>query len=143
LQLREEGLAAHNVGLMDQFQRLDVWLDVACLFKTRSEAQKACSGGKVDVNGVTAKPHRNVRAGDSIVISRPFGRKQTVTVRSLADQHVPKADARTLYEDTTPPLAPEEIALRRLERQWRASSRPVRTPNKRERRALRKLKEQD
>jgi len=29
--------------------RLDVWLDVACLFKTRSEAKKACAGGKVDV----------------------------------------------------------------------------------------------
>ena len=29
--------------------RLDVWLDVACLFRTRSEAQKACRNGKVDV----------------------------------------------------------------------------------------------
>jgi hypothetical protein len=48
-----------------------------------------------------------------------------------------------LYEDTTPPLTAEEMALRRLERQWRASTRPVRTPNKRERRALRKLKERD
>ena len=31
--------------------RLDIWLDVACLFKTRSEAQKACKLGKVTVNG--------------------------------------------------------------------------------------------
>ena len=31
--------------------RLDVWLDVACLFKTRSAAQKACTSGKIDVNG--------------------------------------------------------------------------------------------
>ena len=29
--------------------RLDQWLDIACLFRTRSEAQKACKGGKVDV----------------------------------------------------------------------------------------------
>ena len=126
---------------MSQFQRLDVWLDVACLFKTRSEAQKACSGGKVDVNGATAKPHRNIRPGDAIVISRPFGRKQTLMVRALAERHVPKAQARTLYEDTTPLPPPEEVELRRLERQWRASSRPTHTPNKRERRALRKLKE--
>ena len=28
--------------------RLDVWLDVACVFRTRSEAQKACRGGKVE-----------------------------------------------------------------------------------------------
>jgi ribosome-associated heat shock protein Hsp15 len=126
---------------MSQFQRLDVWLDIACLFKTRSEAQRACSGGKVNVNGTTAKPHRNVRPGDAIVITRPFGRKQTLTVRALAERHVRKSEARTLYEDTTPPLAPEEIELRRLEQPWRASMPPVRTPTKRERRALRKLKE--
>ncbi len=46
--------------------RLDVWLDVACLFKTRSEAQKACNGGKVDVNGQKAKPHRLLRVDDVI-----------------------------------------------------------------------------
>ena len=44
--------------------RLDVWLDVTCLFKTRSEAQKACRGGKVDVNGQAAKPHREMKPGD-------------------------------------------------------------------------------
>ena len=41
--------------------RLDVWLDIACLFKTRSEAKRACEGGKVDVNGEHAKPNRAVR----------------------------------------------------------------------------------
>ena len=44
--------------------RVDVWLDVACLFRTRSEAQRACRGGKVDVNGESARPNRIVRAGD-------------------------------------------------------------------------------
>jgi len=38
--------------------RLDVWLDVACLYKTRSEAQRACNGGKVEVNDQRAKFHR-------------------------------------------------------------------------------------
>ena len=50
--------------------RLDVWLDVSCLFKTRSEAQKACRNGKVDVNGQPARPNRLVRAGDRIEIYR-------------------------------------------------------------------------
>jgi ribosome-associated heat shock protein Hsp15 len=40
--------------------RLDVWLDVSCLFKTRSEAKRACEGGKVHVNGQAAKPNRDV-----------------------------------------------------------------------------------
>jgi ribosome-associated heat shock protein Hsp15 len=123
--------------------RLDVWLDVACLFKTRSEAQKACAGGKVDVNGQPAKPHKILREGDALAITRPYGRKQTVVVRALADRHMPKAMARELYEDTTPPPAPEELALRRLEREFRRGLRPATTPGKRERRALRRLKGYD
>src|SRR5262245_10483289 len=54
--------------------RLDVWLDVACLFKTRSEAQRACNGGKIEVNGQRARPNRQLRVGDELLISRPFGR---------------------------------------------------------------------
>jgi ribosome-associated heat shock protein Hsp15 len=120
--------------------RLDVWLDVACLFKTRSEAQKACRGGKVDVNGQTAKPNRLLRPGDEIQISRPFGRKQRIVVRGVGARHVAKAEARLLYQDLTPPPTPEEIETRRLERAFRAAATPPRAPDKRQRRALRKLK---
>jgi ribosome-associated heat shock protein Hsp15 len=123
--------------------RLDVWLDVACLFKTRSEAQKACKAGKVDVNGQGAKPNRRLHAGDEIEISRPFGRKQRVAVRALGEKHVSKADARTLYEDLTPPPTREEIEARRLERMYRAAVTPPRAPDKRQRRALRKLRGRD
>jgi ribosome-associated heat shock protein Hsp15 len=120
--------------------RLDVWLDVACLFRTRSEAQKACRGGKVQVNGQPAKPNRRMRAGDDLVISRPLGRKQRVRVVKFAAKHVPKSEARLLYEDLTPPPTPEEIEARRMERMFRAATTPLRAPDKRERRALRKLK---
>ena len=123
--------------------RLDVWLDVACLFRTRSEAQAACKIGRVSVNGQTAKPDRRLRAGDDIVIGRPYGRKQRVVVRGFAERHVPKADARTLYEDLTPPPTPEEIELRKLERMYRAAATPPRAPDKRQRRALRKIKGRD
>lgn len=121
--------------------RLDVWLDVSCLFKTRSEAQKACRSGKVDVNGEHAKPHRLVRAGDSLTISRGFGRKQSVAIVTPADRHVAKATARQLYEDRTPPLTPAEMEARRLERVYRAAMTPPRAPDKRQRRLLRRLKE--
>jgi ribosome-associated heat shock protein Hsp15 len=122
--------------------RLDVWLDVACLFRTRSEAQRACKGGKVDVNGQAAKPHREVRAGDEIVISRPLGRRQIVIVRGLVDRHVPKAEARELYEDRTPPPTPDEVEMRRLARLARAFTRtPAGTPDSREKRRIRRMKE--
>jgi ribosome-associated heat shock protein Hsp15 len=113
---------------------------VACLYRTRSEAQKACQGGKVEVNGQHCKAHRPLRVGDELRLSRPFGRKQTVTVLALADRHLPKADARLLYQDTTPPLSEEEKEMRRIERVYRAGMRRSHAPDKRERRALRKLK---
>ncbi len=121
--------------------RVDVWLDVACLFKTRSEAQRACKGGKVDVNGQRAKPHRELRLGDEIVITRPMARKQRVVVRALVDTHLSKAEARKLYEDVTPPLSPEELEFRQLLRRAGEAARgPTRAPDKRERRLLRRLK---
>ena len=123
-------------------QRLDIWLDISCLFRTRSEAQKACKIGRVDVNGQPAKPHREIRPGDEIVISRPLGRKQIVVVQGLAERHVVKAEARELYEDRTSKPTEEELEMRRLARLARAFSRtPVGTPDKRERRRIRKLKE--
>jgi ribosome-associated heat shock protein Hsp15 len=125
--------------------RLDIWLDVACLFKTRSEAQRAIKGGKVDVNGQAAKPHREVKAGDVIEITRPLGRRQRILVKALADRHIPKADARLLYDDTTPPPSKEEQALLDLMRLAGPRRRPVSlgTPDRRERRRLRRLKEGD
>lgn len=123
--------------------RLDVWLDVACLFKTRSEAQKACKGGKVDVNGQSAKPHREVKPGDEIEITRPLGRRQRVRVRAVLDEHIPKAQARGMYEDLTPAPTPEELEERRIARLARTFARPASAgaPDKRERRQLRRLKE--
>jgi len=120
--------------------RLDVWLDVACLYRTRSEAQRACQGGKVEVNGQNSKPHRQLRIGDELCLRRPFGRKQTLVVVGVAERHVSKAEARLLYRDTTPPISEEEKEVRRMERIYRASMQRAGAPDKRERRALRKLK---
>jgi ribosome-associated heat shock protein Hsp15 len=125
--------------------RLDVWLDVACLFRTRSEAQQACRGGKVEVNGQSAKPHRLLQVGDTLRLTRAAGRRQLVVVRALAGQHVPKAAARLLYEDTTPPPTPEELAVREMERHFWKSRLPASAgaPDRRERRRLRRAKEGD
>jgi ribosome-associated heat shock protein Hsp15 len=120
--------------------RLDVWLDVACLFKTRSEAQKACKLGKVVVNGQAARANRLIREGDRLEVSRPLGVKQQLVVRGLADRHVARAEARTLYEDRTPKPTDEQLEMRRLERLYHAATTPLRSPEKRERRALRELK---
>jgi hypothetical protein len=94
----------------------------------------------VEVNGQSSKPHRQVKIGDQLRLSRPYGRKQTLTIVGLADKHVPRAEARLLYQDTTPPISEEEKELRRLERIYRAGMQRTHAPDKRERRAIRKLK---
>jgi ribosomal 50S subunit-recycling heat shock protein len=99
--------------------------------------------GKIDVNGQTAKQNRRLRTGDEIVIGRPFGRKQRIVVKGLAEKHVAKAEARLLYEDLTPKPSPEEIEMRRMERIYRAQMTPPKAPDKRQRRALRRLHGKD
>ena len=121
--------------------RLDVWLDVACLFKTRSEAKRACEGGKVEVNGDHAKPNRAVRDGDRIRISRGQGRTQDVIVRILLDQHVKKSEARALYDDVTPKPTPEQVEMMRMERADRAAAAAAGVPDRRRRRAIRRHKQ--
>lgn len=115
--------------------RLDVWLDVACVCKTRSAARQACLGGKISVNGTRAKPHREIGAGDRIEVTTASGRRRELVVRAVAPRHVVKSEARALYEDITPPPTPEEVALRELLRL--AGPTPgsrQRTPDRRQRR---------
>ena len=121
--------------------RLDVWLDVACVYKTRSEAQRACRGGKITVNGARGKPNREIRAGDRIVITTPGGTKRQIVVTAIAGRHVPKAEARSLYDDVTPPPTPEEAEFRDLLR--RAGPAPGTrqgAPSRRDRRFRRDMK---
>ena len=96
-----------------------------------------CEGGKSTSTGTAPKAHRDVHVGDEIRITRANGVKQLVTVTALADRHMPKPEARALYEDRTPPPTPEEAEFQML---LRRAGRPAPTPDKRQRRRLRELK---
>jgi ribosome-associated heat shock protein Hsp15 len=113
--------------------RLDVWLDVACVFPTRSQAKEACDGGKVDVNGARAKPHRELRVGDQLSIAGGRALRRQLVVRGLADRSIPKAQARKLYEDVTPAVPAEVAEARRLDRLM-APELEAGRPDKRDRR---------
>jgi ribosome-associated heat shock protein Hsp15 len=119
--------------------RLDIWLDVACVFPTRSQAKAACEGGKVDVAGARAKPHREVRAGDRVGVTGRDGTRRELLVKGLAAHSIPKARARALYEDVTPPPSPQVVEARRLDRML-APRGDAGRPEKRERRERRRLK---
>ncbi len=131
-----------NVDDGSEGVRLDVWLDVACVYPTRSRARAACEGGKVGVNGDRGKPHREVRAGDRISISGREGARRELVVRGLAGCSIPRSEARKLYEDITPPAAPEVAEARRLDRMLAPRGDSGR-PDKRDRRDRIRIKKGD
>jgi ribosome-associated heat shock protein Hsp15 len=92
--------------------RLDKWLQVARMFKSRTQATHACELGRVKVNGMPAKPHRPLQVGDRVELQQGDW-ERVLTVRELRDRPVPKAVAATLYEDQSPPR-PAPDPLRRL-----------------------------
>ena len=79
--------------------RIDKWLWAARFFKTRALAQKACDLGRIHSNGVQAKPAREVRVGDSLLI-RNEGGEFNVEVLLLSEIRGPAAVAQTLYRET-------------------------------------------
>lgn len=121
--------------------RVDVFLNVSCIMATRSKASRACTDNHVHVNGEAAKPNRLVRVGDALRVRYPHG-DRTFVIKALADRNLPKAEARLLYEETTPRPTLEELDLRRLLRNARVL-RPAGAgrPTKRERRETDKLRD--
>jgi ribosome-associated heat shock protein Hsp15 len=91
--------------------RLDKWLWAARFYKSRSLAQTACDGGKVDVNGQAAKPSRAIRSGDRIQLTMGEWRRELV-VRELSERRGPATAARLLYEDLSPPPPPRALRPR-------------------------------
>lgn len=120
--------------------RLDKWLQVARLFKTRSQATAACTAGRVRVAGQAAKPHKRVEIGDHLEVEKGDWTR-IVVVRELRDKPVAKEQAAALYEDLSPPR-PEPDPMQRLMRRPPAKRDPgAGRPTKRERREIDKLRE--
>jgi ribosome-associated heat shock protein Hsp15 len=92
--------------------RLDKWLQVARVFKTRTQATHAVDLNRVKVNGQTAKPHRNLAPGDKIEVEIGDWTRVLI-VKELRDKPVSKEEARTLFEDQSPPR-PDSDPLQRL-----------------------------
>ena len=117
--------------------RLDKWLQVARAFKTRSQATKACSNGRVRVNDNLAKPHRLLAEGDRIEIDFKDWTRVLV-VRILRDKTLPKALVPEIYEDLSPPRpkldAIDRALLRGPERRERGLGRPTKRDRRRQER---------
>lgn len=117
--------------------RLDKWLQIARVFKTRTQATHAVDLNRVRVNGQTAKPHRNLVPGDRIEVELGDWTRVLI-VKELKDKPVPKAEAATLYEDQSPPRPDADPLKRLLRRAPVLRERGAGRPTKKERRDMEK-----
>jgi ribosome-associated heat shock protein Hsp15 len=116
--------------------RIDKWLWAARFYKTRALAVEEIDKGRVKVNGIEAKPAREVKAGDTVALRQgPVNR--TVVVRGISNQRGAAPIAQQLYEETE-----ESLRLRaEAAEQRRLSGDPAGAqehgrPTKRDRRTL-------
>ena len=95
-------------------QRLDHWLWSTRFFKTRGLASDAIKNGRVEVNGVRAKPAKIVKVGDLLYLRRPPF-KHEIEVRGVTRNRVSARLAQDLYQETPASLAAAEALRRTLE----------------------------
>lgn len=119
--------------------RMDKWLWAARFFKTRTLAARACELGRIESNGHTAKPSREVRAGDRLRVKTVSGEFE-VKVLALSEMRGPAVVAQTLYRETEESvqrrqeLAEERKAMPQPDEWWEGR------PTKRDRRELDRLR---
>jgi ribosome-associated heat shock protein Hsp15 len=112
--------------------RIDRWLSAARIFKSRTLAQDACTGGHVRVNGQPVRASHAVRVGDEVHASAPRG-ELVLEIAALSERRLGAEKARELYVDHSPPPLPREPRLAPRER---GAGRPT----KAERRAIDRLR---
>lgn len=116
--------------------RIDKWLWAARFYKTRALAVEEIDKGRVKVNGIEAKPAREVKPGDTVSLRQgPVNR--TVVVRGISNQRGAAPVAQQLYEETEESLRlkAEAAEQRRLSGDPAGAQEHGR-PTKRDRRTL-------
>lgn len=119
---------------------MDIWLWAARFFKTRALARRACELGRILSNGHEAKPAREVRMGDRLLVTTESGEFE-IDVLKLSEIRGPAAVAQTLYKETE---ASREARLKTAElRKANAefAPSPERRPTKKERRKIIQFRE--
>jgi ribosome-associated heat shock protein Hsp15 len=80
--------------------RIDKWLWAVRIFKTRNLAAEACRKGRVLVNGTEAKPSREIRVGDTVVI-RKLPVIYTYKIKQLIERRQSAKVVKDFFEDLT------------------------------------------
>jgi len=77
--------------------RLDKFLKISLIFKTRSSAEKSIEDNEILLNGKIAKPSSNIKEGDILTIKFPF-KTVTYKILKIEEKNVSKSEAKKMYE---------------------------------------------
>jgi ribosome-associated heat shock protein Hsp15 len=120
--------------------RIDRWLFGVRLFKSRSLATQAVTGGKVHINGERVKPSHGVRPGDIVTFVRNLVEFEC-TVTAIPARRGPASEAARCYvESPASETRRAEFAQRMKIAAGLAPQRPDERPDKHGRQALRRLR---
>lgn len=119
--------------------RIDKWLWAARFFKTRAQAGRACELGRIESNGQTAKPAREVKTGDRLRVKNDGGEFQ-VEVLALSEMRGPAAVAQTLYRETEESRAARIKAAEERRAMPHFEPAPQGKPSKRDRREMNRFR---
>lgn len=121
--------------------RVDKWLWAVRVYKTRSQANDACSSGRVRVNGDVAKPATKLKVGDHLEVRR---RDRTLLLEAvqLLEKRVSAVLAADAYIDTSPPVPVNDARQPLFEPMVARRERGAGRPTKRDRRDMEKLRQQ-
>ena len=119
--------------------RIDRWLFGARLFRTRSAAVDAVSGGKVHLNGERVRPSHTVKPNDTVTFTRSTVVFECLLV-AVPRRRGPASEASQCYEETPPSKARREDFAVRMKTAAAITPRSDGRPDKHGRRLLRQLR---
>ena len=118
--------------------RIDKWLWMVRLCKTRTLATDACNAGKVKINAVNCKPSREIKKGEKIQIRIGMLLK-TIEVAAFPKSRIGAKLVPDYYTDRTPEEEYERVKNISAANEWREYG--VGRPTKRDRRQLEYVKD--
>ena len=122
--------------------RLDKWLWVARIYKTRALAREMIEGGKVHYNGQRSKPGKVVELNATLML-RQGNDERTIVVKGITEQRRPASEAVALYEETAESIEKREKMALARKMNALTMPHPDRRPDKKERRDLMRFKHGD
>ena len=123
--------------------RIDKWLWAARFFKTRSMATDAINKNRVQVDGQSVKPSRQIQIGDTLTVEKP-PYEFRIEVLALSEKRRSASEAQQLYLESDESQAKRELQRleARADRQARLGLAGEGRPSKKQRRQIRSFKEQ-